>query len=99
MITIDDLIPTEFQVVADFSDLQQPVVTTFCRMNSPFYSGERWCVKRGGTCLNKKGEWEFEPRPSARDDEFYDRCRFETLQESVNLYNSTEKGENDDNTS
>jgi hypothetical protein len=28
--------------------------------------------------LNKLGEWEFEPLPSSRDDDFLSRCRYAT---------------------
>lgn len=35
-----------------------------------------WAVRQFGNVLNKQGEWEFEPMPSNRDDEFMTRCRF-----------------------
>ena len=41
-----------------------------------------WAVVEGGACLNKSGEMEYEPRPSSRDDAFFDRCRF-TLDEAL----------------
>ena len=56
-------------------------------MNSPFYAGEKWCVRRRGDCLNHDAEWEWEPSPSNRNDEFYARCRFDTLAEAVAAYN------------
>ena len=56
-------------------------------MNSPFYAGEKWCVRRRGDCLNHDAEWEWEPMPSSRDDDFYARCRFDTLAEAVAAYN------------
>ena len=42
-----------------------------------------WAVRLNGDCLNKSGEWEWEPMPSSRDDEFLDRCRFPTAQEAI----------------
>ncbi len=40
----------------------------------------RWAVRgNGGMCLNKQGMWEQEPFPSARDDAFFERCRWETV--------------------
>lgn len=51
--------------------------------NSPFYKGERFAVRNGSMCLNKKGEWEYEPMPSSRDDAFYDRCRFPSFIDAV----------------
>lgn len=43
-----------------------------------------WSVRLNGDCLNKSGEWEREPMPSSRDDEFLERCRFSTAQEAIN---------------
>jgi len=36
----------------------------------------RWAVKGIFYVLNKDGEWEHEPRPSSREDDFLERCRF-----------------------
>ena len=36
----------------------------------------RWSVNRFGDVLNDQGEWEYEPLPSSRDDDFKKRCRF-----------------------
>ena len=41
---------------------------------------DRWAVRRHGNCLNQQGEWEFEPTPSDRDDDFLARCRFATAE-------------------
>lgn len=37
---------------------------------------DSWAVKKMGSVLNREGEWEYEPSPSNRDDEFFARCRF-----------------------
>lgn len=50
------------------------------RSVSPFYDGERFAVRQFGFCLSTSGEWEYEPIPSSRDDAFYERCRFRTLE-------------------
>lgn len=42
----------------------------------------KWAVRRLGDCLNKNGEWEWEPNPSSRDDEFLARCRFDSPEEA-----------------
>jgi hypothetical protein len=44
---------------------------------------EKWAVRKLGECLNKQGEWEWEPMPSSRDDEFIARCRFDSAQEAI----------------
>jgi hypothetical protein len=35
-----------------------------------------WAVRYRGQVLNQQGEWEWEPMPSSRTDEFLARCRF-----------------------
>lgn len=42
-----------------------------------------WAVRRVGTVLNKQGEWEWEPMPSNRDDEFLARTRFDSADEAI----------------
>lgn len=45
-----------------------------------------WAIRRPyqspGQCLNKNSEWEFEPIPSNRTEEFYQRCRFSSMVEA-----------------
>lgn len=43
----------------------------------------KWAVRLNGECLNRTGEWEWEPMPSGRDDAFLTRCRFDTDQEAI----------------
>lgn len=38
--------------------------------------GKGWAVCWMGDVLAADGTWDWEPRPSSRDDEFYQRCRF-----------------------
>jgi hypothetical protein len=42
-----------------------------------------WAVRQRGDCLSKSGEWEYEPSPSGRDDEFLSRCRFDSLDSAI----------------
>lgn len=37
---------------------------------------DMWTIRKGGFCLNKKGEWEFEPLPSSRTAAWLERCRY-----------------------
>ena len=43
----------------------------------------KWAVRLDGDCLSRTGEWEWEPMPSGRDDDFLARCRFDTDQEAI----------------
>lgn len=42
-----------------------------------------WKVMQNGNALAKDGTWECEPIPSSRDEEFYERCRFDTFSEAM----------------
>ena len=43
-----------------------------------------WAVVQDGILnLNKDGQWQWEPQPSSRDDEFLAACRFESLAEAM----------------
>lgn len=44
---------------------------------------DKWKVERDGSVLNKSGDWEYEPLPSSRSDEFLARCRYDTAQEAI----------------
>ena len=46
----------------------------------------KWAVRRIGSVLNRDGEWEWEPMPSSRDDEFIARCRFNSAQEAAEAF-------------
>lgn len=44
----------------------------------------RWAVYRDRSfCLANDGEWEYEPLPSSRSDEFIARCRYATLAKAL----------------
>ena len=43
-----------------------------------------WAIIDGTNyVLNRDGEWEYEPMPSSRDDDFFTRCRWPTAREAV----------------
>lgn len=44
------------------------------------YGSYSWAIREKGMCLNNEGEWEEEPIPSSRDDAFFARCRFATVE-------------------
>jgi|GEM_PF-2936874 len=43
----------------------------------------QWAVRRDGMVLNKQGEWETEPQPSNRSDDFLERCRFDSSGQAI----------------
>jgi hypothetical protein len=42
-----------------------------------------WAVTRHGSVLNKDLEFEYEPMPSSRDEDFFNRCRFRSVEEAA----------------
>ena len=64
------------------------------RMRSPFYDGERFAVRKDGLCLAVGGVWEWEPLPSSRDDEFYERCRFTSFAAATSAVTDADSKEN-----
>ncbi|PXX41135.1 MULTISPECIES: hypothetical protein [Burkholderia] len=58
---------------------------------------DKWKVIEGSHCLNKSGEWEYEPLPSSRTDEFLARCRFDSAQEAIDAaLAQRQEGEDDE---
>jgi hypothetical protein len=65
---------TEYRVSAaplDGHDAYHFAVTVEWRGN------DRWAVMWHGDCLGADGEWEFEPRPSSREDDWLAAHRFD----------------------
>lgn len=54
---------------------------------------DKWAVRRGSECLSRSGEWEWEPLPSSRDDDFLARCRFDTAAEAYAAWKATQPTE------
>lgn len=50
-------------------------------------SDDRWAICSGGFCYSREGDFEIEPMPSNRTDEFLARCRY-TLAEALALADS-----------
>jgi hypothetical protein len=42
----------------------------------------RWAIRNSGYCLNRNGEWEHEPQPSSRTDQWLAEHRWEDLAEA-----------------
>lgn len=43
----------------------------------------RWAVRRIGACLNKSGEWEYEPLPSARTEKWLKTVRWDNADDAI----------------
>ena len=43
----------------------------------------KYAVRHCGAFLTTQGEWEYEPIPSSRGDDFFKRCRFDTWQQAA----------------
>lgn len=49
---------------------------------------ESYAIRDGLNCMNKDGEFEYEPMPGGRDEDFYFRCRFNSFDEAVSFFKS-----------
>lgn len=48
---------------------------------------DKWAIRKDGYwCLNRAGAWVLEPVPSARDDEYLQQSRFDSLHEAFEFY-------------
>jgi hypothetical protein len=47
-----------------------------------------WAIRRSRSVLNKEGEWEYEPMPSSRDEEFFARCRYASATEAATHFSA-----------
>lgn len=78
--------PVAWALKDEFSKMDGLPCVSIHRTNSPFYVGERFAVRISGRCLNIHGQWGWEPPPSARDDAFYEQCRFKTIDEAAGCF-------------
>lgn len=53
----------------------------------------KWAVRRGRSCMNSDGEFEFEPMPSSRDGAFMTRCRFDSAESAYAAWELTHNAE------
>jgi len=53
---------------------------------------EHWAIIKDSWCFTKNGKWEWEPSPSQRDDDFINRCRYDSVEEALETYLKWEKG-------
>jgi hypothetical protein len=74
-------VPISWKIERDdkFSDLRIDLVH---QLRGP----DKYAVRRGSSVLSKEGEWEYELQPSSRDEEFLNRCRFDTFDEAAQAY-------------
>ena len=47
---------------------------------------DTFAIRHCGDCLNKSGQWEYEPMPPHREDDFYERCRFASIEEAMQVW-------------
>lgn len=52
------------------------------------FTGKGWTILSQGASLSTELEFEYQPSPSNRDDNFYKRCRFQTLIEAILTFES-----------
>lgn len=82
-IVVSELVVNEYQIEGGGPRDRRSIVLK----RQPQRSGpDKWAINDGGSCLSREGEWEWEPLPSSRDDDFISRCRFDTPEEALGAY-------------
>ena len=78
MIVLDTPIPCEWWL--EEPSVYGEAVIRLC----PQISGPHlYKVKKRSWCLSKTGEWDYEPIPSERDDEYLEGHRFATFEDAL----------------
>lgn len=72
-ITLRDLQVQSYLLVPATQDVPFAVTIDRCGQRS---GPDLWAIRFKGLTMNRDGEWEWEPIPSSRDDEYMQRCRF-----------------------
>lgn len=88
----DEWIPIAWQRRSDL-DVFNSAAVNIHQCVSRDYPGEKYAVRDGSCCLNKKAKWEREPMPSYRTVAFYRRCRFDSFEDARQALALAEKGE------
>lgn len=52
---------------------------------------DKWAITNSDLVLNKHNEWEYEPLPSSRTDEFIQRTRFDSAHAALEFYEQFSK--------
>lgn len=77
------IIPCVWKIVTNegkgmAADLDCPRIHLVGQISGP----DKYAIRKHGRCLNVDAEWEYEPRPSSRDEDFMKRCRFDSFSEA-----------------
>lgn len=52
----------------------------------------KWAVRCNGNVLSVQGEWDWEPMPSSRDDDWLEKFRFDNAQDAIDAAMFAQKG-------
>ncbi len=47
---------------------------------------KQWCISQGALVMNMCGEWEYDPSPNHRSQEFMDRTHWKSPEEAYEFY-------------
>jgi hypothetical protein len=82
------LVVLRYELVAENDELPGPYVrqVTLDRVRQSDGT-DKWAIRTSSSCLNKSGEFVYEPMPSSRSDEFIKDTRFDSEQEAITAWN------------
>lgn len=81
---LSDLKVNEYQLWTSPQHMGMRDITLVRRRNAE--GPDRWAIHDGVNCLTKKGKWEYERIPSNRSAYFFRRCRFDTPEEALAVW-------------
>ena len=87
MIKPTDLIPTKYRIPPPNKSALYPLNSVTIEERIQPDGKSLWSVNQSGNVMGMDGEWELEPMPSNRDEEFYRRCRFNSIEEALKVLN------------
>jgi hypothetical protein len=79
--------PCTWRIEGATDRLREVTIEAVARPDGP----DRYAVRCAGSVINKDGEWEYEPQPSSRDEDFFARCRFDTFADAEVAYAKSAK--------
>lgn len=74
--------PCKWRIPGAQDRLREVFIEAVANIDGP----DRFAIRQGGYVMAKDGEWEYEPMPSSRDDDFFARCRYATFEEAAATY-------------
>ena len=75
---------TEFTLIS-FDPRRRQLVGHIRDLKVAYRAEAAWAIVGDSYVLNRDGEWEYEPFPSSRDEDFFARCRWPSARDAISF--------------